>query len=173
LQDYLRVDLIFILAELSSETHLSAMMPGQNFLASCLSLSEMLGDTVGYSSPVDGTQRRIDPMADYNNRPIRMITDYHASYYAHELSCVGGVGLDRIGRALFGSSGVWEKNNVSLFREGNKTFRKTAVDLCRTLEMPSGKGVHGINGFLPADAGPPHLYVNALASGPFQSATSS
>ncbi len=30
-----------------------------------------------------------------------MITDYHASYYAHELSRVGGVGLDRIDRALF------------------------------------------------------------------------
>ena len=30
-----------------------------------------------------------------------MITDYHASYFAHELSRVGGVGLDRIGRALF------------------------------------------------------------------------
>ena len=75
--------------------------------------------------------------------------------------------------AKVGSSGVWEKNNVSLFREENKTFGKTADDLRRTLEMPSGKGVHGINGFLPADAGPPHLYVNALASGPFQSATSS
>lgn len=30
-----------------------------------------------------------------------MITDYHASYYAHELSRVGGTGGDRLGRALF------------------------------------------------------------------------
>jgi len=31
----------------------------------------------------------------------KMITDYHASYYAHELSRVGGTGVDRLGRALF------------------------------------------------------------------------
>ncbi len=30
-----------------------------------------------------------------------MITDYHAIYYAHELSRVGGTGVDRLGRALF------------------------------------------------------------------------
>ncbi len=30
-----------------------------------------------------------------------MITDYHAKYYAHELSRVGGRGVDRLGRALF------------------------------------------------------------------------
>jgi superfamily II DNA or RNA helicase len=30
-----------------------------------------------------------------------MITDYHANYYAHELSRVGGTGVDRLGRALF------------------------------------------------------------------------
>jgi len=30
-----------------------------------------------------------------------MTTDYHAKYYAHELSRVGGSGLDRLGRALF------------------------------------------------------------------------
>lgn len=30
-----------------------------------------------------------------------MITDYHACYYAHELSRVGGSGVDRLGRALF------------------------------------------------------------------------
>jgi hypothetical protein len=30
-----------------------------------------------------------------------MITDYHASYYAHELSRIGGSGVDRLGRALF------------------------------------------------------------------------
>ena len=30
-----------------------------------------------------------------------MITDYHAAYYAHELSRVGGSGVDRLGRALF------------------------------------------------------------------------
>lgn len=30
-----------------------------------------------------------------------MITDYHARYYAHELSRVGGTGVDRLGRALF------------------------------------------------------------------------
>ncbi len=30
-----------------------------------------------------------------------MITDYHATYYAHELSRVGGSGIDRLGRALF------------------------------------------------------------------------
>jgi hypothetical protein len=30
-----------------------------------------------------------------------MISDYHASYYAHELSRVGGTGIDRLGRALF------------------------------------------------------------------------
>ncbi|MGD8388787.1 MAG: SNF2-related protein, partial [Desulfobacteraceae bacterium] len=30
-----------------------------------------------------------------------MITDYHARYFAHELSRVGGTGVDRIGRALF------------------------------------------------------------------------
>ena len=30
-----------------------------------------------------------------------MITDYHATYYAHELSRVGGSGVDRLGRALF------------------------------------------------------------------------
>ena len=30
-----------------------------------------------------------------------MITDYHAKYYAHELSRVGGSGVDRLGRALF------------------------------------------------------------------------
>ncbi len=30
-----------------------------------------------------------------------MITDYHAKFFAHELSRVGGNGVDRIGRALF------------------------------------------------------------------------
>lgn len=30
-----------------------------------------------------------------------MTTDYHAKYYAHELSRVGGSGVDRLGRALF------------------------------------------------------------------------
>jgi superfamily II DNA or RNA helicase len=30
-----------------------------------------------------------------------MITDYHAKYYAYELSRVGGSGVDRLGRALF------------------------------------------------------------------------
>ncbi|HOJ05411.1 MAG TPA: SNF2-related protein [Bacteroidota bacterium] len=30
-----------------------------------------------------------------------MITDYHACYYAHELSRIGGPGVDRLGRALF------------------------------------------------------------------------
>ena len=30
-----------------------------------------------------------------------MITNYHANYYAHELSRVGGTGIDRLGRALF------------------------------------------------------------------------
>ena len=30
-----------------------------------------------------------------------MITDYHATYYAHELSKAGGSGIDRLGRALF------------------------------------------------------------------------
>lgn len=30
-----------------------------------------------------------------------MITDYHAKYYAYELSRIGGNGVDRIGRALF------------------------------------------------------------------------
>ncbi|MBF0155057.1 MAG: DEAD/DEAH box helicase family protein [Magnetococcales bacterium] len=30
-----------------------------------------------------------------------MTTEYHASYYAHELSRVGGTGVDRLGRALF------------------------------------------------------------------------
>lgn len=30
-----------------------------------------------------------------------MITDYHAKYYAHELSRAGGNGVDRLGRALF------------------------------------------------------------------------
>lgn len=30
-----------------------------------------------------------------------MTTDYHAKYYAHELSLVGGTGVERIGRALF------------------------------------------------------------------------
>lgn len=30
-----------------------------------------------------------------------MITDYHARYYGHELSRVGGIGVDRLGRALF------------------------------------------------------------------------
>lgn len=30
-----------------------------------------------------------------------MTTDYHAKYYAHELSRVGGTGVERIGRALF------------------------------------------------------------------------
>lgn len=30
-----------------------------------------------------------------------MITDYHAKYYAHELSRIGGNGVDRLGRALF------------------------------------------------------------------------
>ncbi len=30
-----------------------------------------------------------------------MITNYHASYYAHELSRIGGTGVDRLGRALF------------------------------------------------------------------------
>jgi len=34
-------------------------------------------------------------------RCLQMITDYHAKYYAHELSRVGGSGVDRIGRALF------------------------------------------------------------------------
>ena len=31
----------------------------------------------------------------------KMITDYHARYYAHELNRVGGSGVDRLGRALF------------------------------------------------------------------------
>lgn len=31
----------------------------------------------------------------------RVITDYHAKYFAHELSRVGGEGVDRLGRALF------------------------------------------------------------------------
>lgn len=30
-----------------------------------------------------------------------MITDYHASYFAHELNRVGGTGVERLGRALF------------------------------------------------------------------------
>ncbi len=30
-----------------------------------------------------------------------MITDYHANYYAHELTRTGGKGVDRLGRALF------------------------------------------------------------------------
>lgn len=30
-----------------------------------------------------------------------MITDYHAKYFAHELSRMGGQGVDRLGRALF------------------------------------------------------------------------
>ncbi len=30
-----------------------------------------------------------------------MLTDYHASYYAYELSRVGGTSVDRPGRALF------------------------------------------------------------------------
>ena len=33
-----------------------------------------------------------------------MITDYHASYYAHELTRLGGSGVDRLGRALFDAS---------------------------------------------------------------------
>lgn len=33
-----------------------------------------------------------------------MTTDYHAKYYAHELSRVGGSGVDRLGRALFDAS---------------------------------------------------------------------
>lgn len=33
-----------------------------------------------------------------------MITDYHASYYAHELSRIGGTGVERLGRALFDAS---------------------------------------------------------------------
>lgn len=33
-----------------------------------------------------------------------MITDYHAKYYAHELSRISGNGVDRIGRALFDAS---------------------------------------------------------------------
>lgn len=30
-----------------------------------------------------------------------MITDYHASYYAHELSRIGSTGAERLDRALF------------------------------------------------------------------------
>lgn len=30
-----------------------------------------------------------------------LLTPYHAKYYAHELSRVGGEGVDRLGRALF------------------------------------------------------------------------
>ena len=30
-----------------------------------------------------------------------MITDYHAKYYAYELSRMGGAGVNRVGRALF------------------------------------------------------------------------
>ena len=30
-----------------------------------------------------------------------MITDYHAKFFAYELSRVGGEGIDRLGRALF------------------------------------------------------------------------
>lgn len=30
-----------------------------------------------------------------------MITDFHAKYFAHEISMIGGDGLDRLGRALF------------------------------------------------------------------------
>jgi hypothetical protein len=33
-----------------------------------------------------------------------LITDYHAKFYAHELSRVGGTGVDRLGRALFDAS---------------------------------------------------------------------
>ena len=29
------------------------------------------------------------------------LTDYHAKFYAHELSRIGGEGLDRLGRGLF------------------------------------------------------------------------
>ena len=30
-----------------------------------------------------------------------MITDFHAKYYAYELSRIGGAGVNRVGRALF------------------------------------------------------------------------
>ena len=30
-----------------------------------------------------------------------MITDFHAKYYAYELSRMGGAGVERVGRALF------------------------------------------------------------------------
>ena len=33
-----------------------------------------------------------------------MISDYHATYYAHELTRLGGSGVDRLGRALFDAS---------------------------------------------------------------------
>lgn len=34
-------------------------------------------------------------------KQIDMITNYHAKYYAHEISRVGGSGIERLGRALF------------------------------------------------------------------------
>ena len=74
---------------------------------------------------------------------------------------------------FFGSSGVCEKNKVSLSREWDKAVKGAVAGLRRTLEMPSAKGVHGINGSPPLARVPPHLYVNTLVSGPFQSATSS
>jgi SNF2 family DNA or RNA helicase len=29
------------------------------------------------------------------------MTDYHAKYFAHRLSCIGGSGIERLGRVLF------------------------------------------------------------------------
>jgi hypothetical protein len=131
-------------------------------------------DTTGLTLPNNVTERKVVPIYKFARETgdVTATVQEKSNLYLRDL--LGTLPGSRITvSSITGSSGVWEKNNVSLFREENKTFGKTADDLRRTLEMPSGKGVHGINGFLPADAGPPHLYVNALASGPFQSATSS
>jgi len=44
---------------------------------------------------------RFDVEIVNNMSSLKTITDYHAAYYAHELSRVGGDGVERLGRALF------------------------------------------------------------------------
>jgi hypothetical protein len=57
----------------------------------------------------------------------------------------------------FGSSGVCEKNNVSLFREGKRPSEKLQSTSAVLWKRPSDKDFHGINGFPPLTRVPPFI----------------
>lgn len=56
-----------------------------------------------------------------------------------------------------GSSGVCEKNNVSLFREGKRPSEKLQSTSAVLWKRPSDKDFHGINGFPPLTRVPPFI----------------